>query len=303
MDSLQGLRAFVAVVDAGGFSAAARQHGRSKALLSKNVRDLEDELAARLLNRTTRKLSVTDTGQEVYREAVRILAEVDALEDTVRDNSSTPRGLLRISAPRTLGEGLIADAIMDFLVQHPEIRAEIHLDDRFVDIVEEGYDVAIRIAELADSSMIARRLRPLRIGLVARPDVVAAKRPPERPQELTQFPIVVDSNAKSRANWPFLIDGKRLTVTVNPLLEVNSPAALRKAILAGLGIGRIPLSLVYDDLKEGRLVRILEDTDIVDPGIYVVYPHRRHLTKRVRAFVDHMIAWAQSAPEPGDPGH
>lgn len=295
MDSLSGLRSFVAVVDAGGFSAAARALGRSKALLSKNVRDLEDELAARLLNRTTRKLSVTDTGREVYREAQRILAEVDALEDAVRDSAVSPRGMLRITAPRTLGEGPIAGAITDFLVAYPDIRAEIHLEDRFVDIVDEGFDVAIRITELADSSLIARRLMPFDIGVVCHPSVLSDVPTVDHPIDLARYPAIVDTNVKSRATWGFNVDGERTSITVTPRVEVNSPIAVRQAALAGLGVARVPLSVVADDISEGRLLRLLPEYELHDPGIYVIYPHRRHLTRRVRVFVDHMIEWAKNA--------
>ena len=158
MDALTRMQAFVQVVDAGGFSAAARRAGKSKALLSKYVRDLEDELGVRLLNRTTRQLSPTEVGIAYHREAVDLLQRLDDLTASVRDSHGEPRGHLRISGPRFFGDSELGGAITEFMALHPEITVDIRLDDRFVDLVEEGFDVAIRVSEPADSSLIARRL-------------------------------------------------------------------------------------------------------------------------------------------------
>lgn len=294
MDSLSGLRALIAVVDAGGFSAAGRALGKSKALLSKNVSDLEDELAVRLLNRTTRRLSLTETGREVYEEGRRILAEIDALEDAARERAAIAKGKLRISAPRAMGEGPIVEAIMGFLAAYPDISAEISLEDRFVDLVEEGFDVAIRIMQPTDSSLVGRLLKPFAIGLVASPSLMEQLGSVSTPQDVAGLAAIVDTNTKSRANWAFDADGERMSVAVRARVEVNSPEAVRLAALQGLGIARIPIETVQEDLQAGRLVRLLEAYEPVTSGVYVMYPHRQHLSKRVRAFVDHMIAWSKS---------
>ncbi|WP_287325141.1 LysR family transcriptional regulator, partial [Mesorhizobium sp.] len=165
MDTLTRMRAFIDVVEAEGFSAAARKIGRSKALLSKYVRELEDELGALLLNRTTRQFSLTEAGHTYYRRASEIVREVDSLADAVRESSGDVRGRIKLSAPRTFADAPIGLSLIDFAKQHPDIVLDIHLDDRFVDLVEEGFDLAVRISRLESSSLIARRLAPFSVRL------------------------------------------------------------------------------------------------------------------------------------------
>jgi len=299
MDTLTRMQAFIRVAEAGGFSAAARRQGKSKALLSKYVRELEDELGARLLNRTTRQLSLTEAGQVYLREATDILQRIDDLKSTVHDTHREPRGLLRVAAPRTLGDGEIGQAIMEFLQKEPLISVDLRLEDRFVDLVEEGFDVAIRVAELTDSSLIARTLAPFRIVVCARPDVLAASGRPLLPAELVELPCVIDTNARSRANWAFKVDGGRQTIAVRGRVEVNSPRAVRAAALAGLGFARVPYMTVREDIAAGRLVPVLEEYELNMSAVHVVYPHRRHLSGKVRAFVDFLVAWFDRAQRNG----
>src|SRR5690606_4512518 len=169
---LARIRAFVQVFDAGGFSAAARQHGRSKALLSKYVTDLEDYLGVRLMNRTTRKLSLTEAGEAYYREAGALLQQLDDLDLTISDQTAEPRGLLRISAPRNLGETTLAPAIFAFIAKNPMLSVDLRLEDRFVDLVEEGIDVALRITTLSDSSLIARKIADMKHVICAAPVLI-----------------------------------------------------------------------------------------------------------------------------------
>ena len=184
MDTITRMRAFVAVVEAGGFSAAARGTGRSKALMSKYVAELEEELGARLLNRTTRQLSLTEAGEAAYEEAQEVLRRVARLRENIEATTPMPRGRLRISMPRTFGDGELSRGIMEFLTSYPDIRMELTLEDRFVDLVHEGYDAAIRVSALADSSLIARKLAPFRVVVCATPDVIASHGRPEHPSEL-----------------------------------------------------------------------------------------------------------------------
>lgn len=291
MDTLTRMRTFVEVVDAGGFSAAARKLGRSKALISKYVKELEDELGARLMNRTTRRLSLTELGQAYYRDAGEILQRVDDLQDMVRDRHGEPTGLLRVAAPRTFGDGLLGRAIMDFVVAHPAIKLDLRLDDRFVDLVDEGFDCAVRITELQDSSLIARKLTDYRFAIAVRPDVAAANGRPRHPNDLADLPCVIDSNLRSRFTWRFLVDGQRHSVQVRGRVEANSPSAVRQAILSGLGYGSVPYVMIQDDVAAGRLEIALADFEVANAAIYVVYPHRRHLSAKIRAFVDHMVEW------------
>ena len=288
MDNFARMQAFVAVVDAGGFSAAARRDGRSKALLSKHVAELEERLGIRLINRTTRTFSLTEVGSSYYREAVEILARIAALEEAVQEAHVGPRGHLRVAGPRTLGDTIVAGLVMRFLAAEPEISVELSLDDRFVDLVEEGFDVAIRIAELADSSLVARRLAPFRIVTCARPDVVAAA-PVRHPSDLEARDCIIDTNTRARRSWPFHIDGERRTVSVSGRVSANSPLAVREAALAGLGYAMVPHAVVSDDLAAGRLVEVLQRHELNASAVYAVYPHRRHLSGKVRAFVDFLV--------------
>ncbi len=289
MDNFARMQAFVAVVEAGGFSAAGRRDGRSKALLSKHVAELEERLGARLINRTTRQLALTEIGRAYYREAVEILARMRALEEEVRSAHGTPTGHLRIAASRTLGDTVIAPLVMGFLAERPGITVELALDDRFVDLVEEGFDVAIRIAELTDSSLIARRLAPFRILVCARPDVAAAAGI-AHPDDLAGHDCIIDTNTRFRRNWPFLVDGERRAVPVKGRIAANSPLATREAALAGLGFALVPETVVAGDLAAGRLVTVLAPFEASDSAIHAVYPHREHVPGKVRAFVDHLVA-------------
>ncbi|MEI2386567.1 LysR family transcriptional regulator [Breoghania sp. JC706] len=292
MDQLTRMRCFIQVVDAGGFSAAAREMGRSKALVSKYVGELEDELGVRLLNRTTRQISTTEAGQAYYREASDILQRIDDLQEAMQDAHQHARGLLRVSASRAFGDHDLSRAVMAFLAENPDISVDLKLEDRFVDLVEEGFDVAIRLTELSDSSLIARKLAPFRQVTVAAPELISINGRPEEPGDLADMSFVVDTNYRFRSNLVFRdTEGGRLSVAVKGRVEVNSAEAARQAALAGLGFARIPLFMVRDDIAAGRLVRVLEDYESEDAAIWVVYPHRKHLSGKVRAFVDFLVAW------------
>lgn len=297
MDTLSRMAAYVAVVDAGGFSAAARREGRSKAILSKYVAELENRLGVLLLNRTTRKLSLTEAGQAYYREAVEILQRISDLEASVQDSHVDVRGVLRVAGPRTLGEGPIMAAVMDFVRREPQISLDLKLEDRFVDLVEEGFDVAVRVSELADSSLIAKKLAPLRMVVVATPERIAESGRPRHPSELAELPCAIDSNARWRSNWGFVIDGERRSVPVSGRVEANSPLAVKMAALEGIGYAMLPYAVAREEILSGRLERVLEEYVCDGAAIYAVYPHRRHLSGKVRAFVDHLAEWFE------DPAH
>ncbi|MCT8997753.1 LysR family transcriptional regulator [Chelativorans intermedius] len=292
MDTLTRMRAFIDVVEAEGFSAAARKVGRSKALLSKYVRELEDELGALLLNRTTRQFSLTEAGQTYYRRAVEIVREIDSLAETIRDSSGDIRGRIRLSAPRTFADAPIGRSLIDFAAAHPEVVLDIQLDDRFVDLVEEGFDLAIRITRLEDSSLIARRLAPFTLPLCAAPALIEKVGRPAHPRDLERLPCIVDTNGRFRQNWPFRErDGTPLTVSVSARIEVNSPLAVRNAAVAGLGFAFLPDFIAAPEIEAGRLVTLLDEHITDGAGIFAVYPHRRHLPAKVRALVDFMARW------------
>ncbi|RWE73291.1 LysR family transcriptional regulator [Mesorhizobium sp.] len=292
MDTLTRMRAFIDVVEAEGFSAAARKIGRSKALLSKYVRELEDELGALLLNRTTRQFSLTEAGHTYYQRASEIVREVDSLAEAVRQSSGDVRGRIKLSAARTFADVPIGQSLVDFARQHPDIVLDIHLDDRFVDLVEEGFDLAVRISRLENSSLIARRLAPFSVRLCASPELIAKHGAPTRPQDLANLPCIVDTNGRSLANWRFKGEGEEsISVAVSGPIEVNSPIVARAAALSGLGFAMLPDFIAAPDLASGKLVTALDDRILAGTGIFAVYPHRRYLPAKVRVFVDFLVHW------------
>lgn len=292
MDTLTRMRAFIEVVEAEGFSAAARKIGRSKALLSKYVRELEDELGALLLNRTTRQFSLTETGHTYFKRASEIVREIDSLADTVRDSSGDVKGRIKLSAPRTFSDAPIGQSLIDFAKAHPDIVLDIHLDDRFVDLVEEGFDLAVRITRLEDSSMIARRLTPFALKICASPQTLEKYGKPEKPQDLAKMPCIIDTNGRWLSNWPFMREnGEMFSVPVSGPIEANSPLTTRAAAIAGLGFAPLPDFIAAPALETGELVPVLDEWLPRGGGIFAIYPHRRYLPAKIRVFVDFLVQW------------
>ena len=299
MDTLTRMQAFVDVVDEQGFSAAARKVGRSKALMSKYVRELEDELGILLLNRTTRQFSLTEAGEVFHRSALEILQKVGDLQDRVREAGTGHKGRLRVSAPRSLTDLEIGLPIVEFALAYPDITLDIDLDDAMVDMVEDGFDVAIRVSRLTDSSLIAKKLAGFRLILCATPAFIEANGMPNSPDDLGDLPCIVDTNMMRRANWCFLDDkGQEYSVPVRGVIEVNSPEVARRAAVAGLGLTMAPEFSVEKELRSGELVSLMEDRIPDGGGIFAVYPHRRHVPGKVRVFVDFLSGWfKENAPE------
>ncbi len=293
---LARIRAFVQVFESGGFSAAARQHGRSKALLSKYVTDLEDQLGVRLMNRTTRKLSLTEAGELYYREASAILQQLDDLDATISEQSAAPRGLIRISGPRNFGETTLAPAIIAFMAKYPAVSIDLRLEDRFVDLVEEGIDVALRISAMPDSSLIARKIVDMRLLICASPALLARVGTPMHSDALRTLPCIVDTNAQGQANWRMIEDGRTLSVHVDGPVRLNSPLAARQAAVAGLGFALLPSYIADPALRSGEVVPVLQPYLPVGQSLQAVYPHRRHLAGKVRALIDHLIDWFETHP-------
>lgn len=293
---LARIRAFVQVFDSGGFSAAARDHGRSKALLSKYVTDLEDYLGVRLMNRTTRKLSLTEAGEGYYREVSEILQQLDDLDATITDQTVEAKGLLRISAPRNFGETILTPVLFEFLTDNAEVSVDLRLEDRFVDLVDEGIDVALRISSMPDSSLIARKISEMPIVLCASPKFIEKHGIPENTDQLRKMPCIVDTNLQGQANWRFVEDGKTVSVHVNGPVRVNSPQAAMTAAVQGLGFAFLPSYLVDKTIAEGKLVQVLHDIMPETPSLQAVYPHRRHLAGKVRALINHLVAHFNAHP-------
>lgn len=300
MDTLTRMRAFIDVVEAEGFSAAGRKIGRSKALLSKYVRELEDELGVLLLNRTTRQFSLTESGHTYYKRASELIQEIDGLQEIIRDTSGDVRGRIKLSAARSFADAAIGQSLIDFAKAHPDIVLEIYLDDRFVDLIEEGFDLAIRITRLENSSLIARKLAPFSIRIVASPEVLEKYGTPVRPQDLANLPCIIDTNGRWLSNWQFRRDnGDIFSVSVTGPLEVNSPMAARAAALSGLGFSILPDFIAESELKSGRLVSVLDEFLPNNGGIFAVYPHRRYLPAKVRVLVDFLVQWFRNSGREG----
>lgn len=286
MDRLGAMRLFVAVAETGSFSSGAQRVGLSKSVASKQIKALEDHLGARLINRTTRRLNLTEVGTAYAERCRRLLADLDETEASVSRLHADPRGVLRINAPMSFGQQHLAPLLAEFLRRYPHIELDLNLNDRRVDLLEEGVDVAIRIGELEDSSLIARKLSETELVACASTDYVAQQGLPGHPDELARHPCLGYSLRAGRDVWRFRRDGEEVSVNVQGPLRVNNGDTLRVAALAGLGIVLSPCFISGADLQAGRLVRVVPEWRAATLGIYAVYPPHRYLSAKVRAMVD-----------------
>ncbi len=290
MDTLVCIKAFVAVVEEEGFSAAGRKLGWSKHVVSKYVGQLEDSLGVRLLHRTTRQVSMTTLGRAYFERSKPLLDEFQQLQLSVQDSHSSPQGELSISAPTTFAEQHLMGPISAFMAHYPSIQITLQLSDRYVDIVEEGLDVAIRIGDLPDSSLVARKLADLDMVMCASPAYLQQQGTPVHPDGLIEHTCLIDSNLRSRDRWPVLIDNQVHYIKVAGKLVVNSAAAMRVMALDGHGVGLFPGFVVGEDIATGRLVPVLSEYCYTRMGVYALYSHRRHLSAKVRLLIDHLTA-------------
>jgi DNA-binding transcriptional LysR family regulator len=288
MDRLTEMEAFVRVVEAGGFTAAARGWGCSKAAVSKYVAALEARLGAELLRRTTRALHLTDAGRAYHARCAALLQEVEAMEGSLRDEHMEPRGTLRVSATPAFLARYHALVLTSFHARYPGIRIDLHLSHRMVDLVEEGFDVAIRITAPRDTELVARRLAPAPMVVVAAPDYLRRAGTPRSPAALAGHACLVDSNFRDGPRWRFTHRGKLVQVTVQGPFQVDSPLVLKDLTLAGHGIAVLPAFVVEPELAAERLVRVPVGKPAFDWSVYAVYPRRRFVSGRVRAFIEHL---------------
>lgn len=289
MDRFREMQAFVAVVDGGSFVAAAEQLRISKAAVSRVVMQLEARLGARLLQRTTRRLSLTEAGETYYARCRQILADLDEAEGLVGEVTLQATGRLRVNAPLSFGVSRLAALWPEFMARHPGLELEVDLSDRLVDLVEEGYDMAIRITRPRDSSLVHRPLGKTRVLLCAAPAYLARRGIPASVAELAAHDTIVYTYAPGGDTWHFETASGQGAVTVRPRLRANNGETCRAAALAGLGITQQPDFLVRDYLAAGSLVEVLPDTGSRELGIYAVYPSRKHLSIKVRALADFLV--------------
>ncbi|WP_394788092.1 LysR substrate-binding domain-containing protein [Rhodoferax sp.] len=295
MDRFLEMQTFAAVVDAGSFVKAAEALGLSKAAVSRYVGELEARLGVRLLQRTTRRLSLTEEGQVFHARSKELLASVDEAEMEVSSRSAAASGLLRINAPVTFGILHLAPLWGVFRSQYPKVSLDVTLSDRVVDLLEDGYDLAIRIATLPSSTLISKRLASTRIVLCASPQYLAAHGTPQQPADLAQHEVIAYSYWASKDEWHFTgLDGP-VSVKTNPRMHTNSGDTCRAAALAHQGIVLQPTFLVGADLAAGTLVELMPQYRSIEIGIYAVYPTRKHVSPKVRALVEFLAGQFGSA--------
>jgi DNA-binding transcriptional LysR family regulator len=282
MDRIEELRVLVAVADLRSFARAARRLGVSTAQASKLIARLEDRLNSRLLNRTTRDVSLTESGRAFHARARALVEEFDQLERSAQE-AAMPRGLLKISAPSIQQLGPV---LVDFARAFPDVGLEVSFTNRMVNLVEEGFDAAVRIGTLADSSLVARKLATIRTVAVASPDYLAGHGVPKKPEELQKHDLILDLNFVDPYIWSFGSGAKRIEVRVAGRLRFASPYICLAAAGAGFGIARAPAFAAAEDLRSGRVVTLLTKYEPEPATVYAVYPHARHLASKVRVFVD-----------------
>lgn len=285
MDRFLELAALVRTVDCGSQAAAARELGVTPAMVGRYIQALEDRLGTRLLNRTTARQSLTEAGATFYARASSILEQMDEAETNAADRQAEPRGTLRINAPMSFGARHLAAVVAGFCERNPKVRVEMVLNDRLVDLVEEGYDVAVRIGRLAESGLVARRLSPCRLVVCASPDYLERRGRPATPADLRGHNCLLYAYASNGDVWRFLGEHEE-EVRVAGSLVINNGDALLAAALAGQGVILQPAFIAGEDLQAGRLVRLLPDWRLEDLDVYAVYPSARHLSPKVRGFVD-----------------
>lgn len=297
MDRLHSMQIFVEVAKSAGFSAAANKIGLSRAQVSKSVMQLEKHLGTRLFNRTTRRISLTEIGTIYLDRCIAILQDIDETEAIASEQTQQPRGRLTLSAPTSFGVLHLQQAIPAFLRQHPQVQISLNLADRFIDVVDEGFDVVIRIAELEDSSLIARRLAPCRRVLCAAPAYLEEHGTPRVPKDLAIHHCLVYSNELTPDTWHLQGPAGLESVKVSGPLCADNGDILRAAAVDGLGVTLLPTFIVGADLKSGRLQQVLDNYCPPPISIHAVFPSRRYLSAKVRSFIDFMAAYFGERPD------
>ena len=290
MDRFEEMQTFVRVVETGSLSAAAERIGVARSAVSRRLADLETRLGVQLLNRTTRRIRLTEVGNRFFQHCQRILAEVEESEQQISSAHGQLRGTIRIAAPLSFGNRHLAPVLDDFLKQHQELQLDMILDDRLVNLMNEGVDLAVRIGRLEDSTLIARRLAPARMVLCASPDYLQQHGEPDHPAQLTHHQGLSYSNMPESQHWAFK-DGNGQTISVRlPLrLRANNGDYLLQAAIDGLGVLNSPSFIAYEAIEQGKLKPILSDFQLDDIGIYAIYPAQRHLPRRVRELIDFLV--------------
>jgi len=287
MDRFENMDCFVRVVETGSISAAAERMNIAKSAVSRRLKELEEHLGVELFHRTTRRMNLTDTGRTFYEHAIRILDEVLEAEHAASQAHGTLKGGLKVALPLSFGLMHVGPAIQEFMKIHPQIEFDLDFNDREVDLVQEGFDLAIRIANLPDSSLIARRLAPIQSAICASPEYLERMGTPQTPQQLVNHQCLVYSLLRDFEYWR-LADGIGNTVKtkIQSYLKASTGEFLRDAAVDGLGIVLLPTFICYKEIEQQQLIPILRQHTPPQINVYAIYPQTRHLSQRVRSFID-----------------
>lgn len=286
MDQIIAMRAFVRVVQTGSFSAVGRENNTTQATISKRVAALEQHMGVKLLNRSTRDLSLTEVGMEYYEKCVAILSELDEAEAAARSQVATPRGVLKVTAPVVFGRLVLAPILAEFLSLYPDIKVDLVLSDKFVDLIAEGIDVAIRAKKLEDSSLVANPLFDNPMLLVAAPAYLEQNGTPERPDELQQHNCIVYSLLDMGHIWHFSDRGRDIAVPVKGNFQCDNGDTILEFILSGTGIAQLPIWMVSEHIQAGRLKQLMTSYQTESIPFNAIYPKNRYTPLKVRSFTD-----------------
>ena len=286
MDKLTSMRVFATVARFGNFAAAARELSISRAMATKHVMHLEDSLKVQLINRTTRSMHLTEAGQAYLERCTQILEEIEETEMSVTQLNSEPRGTLRLTSPPAFGKLYLASLITKYVEHYPNVKFDLVLTDQSIDIIEWGLDLAFFLGSLQDSNMIVRRIMTTKMIVCAAPSYLEKYGVPRTPKQLEEHRCLSNPNLPPFQTWKFRESGKEITIRPDGPLQCNSPDALRTAGIDGLGLIMMPAYTLENDFKNGKLQPVLTDYEGEVIDMYAIYPHRRHLSAKVRTFID-----------------
>ena len=297
MIKTEELQAFVHIVEAATMTSAAERLGVAKSAVSRRLSELEEHLGVELFHRTTRKLVLTESGQGFYTRCIQILDDLEEAEHAVTQAHQELSGQLRVAAPLSFGLMHLGPAIIEFQKLHPKLNFDIDFNDRQIDLIQEGFDVGIRIADLKDSSLISRKLARVSVVICASPDYIKKHGAPNTPEELINHPCFTYSNLTNPDQWTFIDkQGEETMIKVSKLMQSNNGKFLQSAAIEGLGILRQPTFIAYEAITKGELIPILQDYSITEVNAYAIYPPTRHLSQRVRRFIDFLVERFSGTP-------
>ena len=295
MDRLHEIEVFIAVADAGSFAKAGKRLRLSPPAVTRAISALEDRLGARVFNRTTRSLTITEVGERFLHSARRVLSDLDTAEKEAVGEAAAPAGHLTVTTSVTFGRSALAPVVGDFLSQHPRVTASVLLVDRVVNLVEEGIDVAVRIGRLTDSNLVAKRIGSVHRLLVASPDYLAKRGAPTSPADLKLHPVIAFTGLIQNREWRFLEGQRTGSVSLHPTFEINDAAAAIRAAEMGHGITTALSYMVCDQIRAGKLAPVLDTFTLPPQPVHLVYPHARLVAPKVRAFIDFVAPRLQAA--------